>query len=379
MFVASGSLNGLDPMKEENNNPTYEVLGRGGVSNGKNINMKLLQKAQPYHMYPFVHLLPDKSLFILADKSSQVFDAHRNKILKELPDLPGMHRTYPTTGGSVLMPLTSARNFEPEIMVCGGGAYQDITSPTDNTCGKIKPLSKKPSWAIVKNMPQGRGMIEGVLLLDGTVLWVNGAEQGAEGFGLATKPALEGLIYDPKASSWTSIDKSTIPRMYHSVALMLKDGSVLITGSNPNEMPVLLDQIDAKSPSRAFATEFRMERYTPAYLMGNPARPDVVPPAFTTLKLSQKFQLSLKTAWVRNNVKNTKVVLYHGGFVTHALHMGQRMVELFHGMSIDKKGMVGALVNIHMPESAGVVPPGPYWLFAIINGVPSEGISVIVE
>lgn len=151
-------------------------------------------------MYPFVHLLPDDSLFLLADKSCQLFDPYGDEVLKELPDLPGMHRTYPTTGGSVLLPLTSARDFEPEIMVCGGGAYQAIDSPTDNTCGTIKPLSNG-GWTIIE-MPYGRGMVEGVLLLDGTVLWVNGAREGAEGFGIAKDPALEALIYDPKDDSW---------------------------------------------------------------------------------------------------------------------------------------------------------------------------------
>lgn len=164
--------------------------------------MEILEKAQPYHMYPFMHLLPDESLFILADKSCQLFAPQDGHIIRELPDLPGMHRTYPTTGGSVLLPLTSDRNFEPEIMVCGGGAYQDIMSPTDDTCGRIKPLSAEPNWKIL-NMPQGRGMVEGVLLLDGTVLWINGAEQGAEGFGIARNPALEALIFDPKSDSWT--------------------------------------------------------------------------------------------------------------------------------------------------------------------------------
>ena len=376
--MASGSINGLDPMKNENNNPTYEILNRKGISSGKNILMKILEKAQPYHMYPFIHLLPDESLFILADKSAQIFDVPNNKILKELPDLPGLHRTYPTTGGSVLMPLTSARNFEAEVMVCGGGAYQDITSPTDDTCGRMKPLSERPKWEMIK-MPQGRGMLEGTLLLDGTVLWVNGAEQGAQGFGLAKKPTLEALIYDSKDDSWTAADRSTIPRMYHSVALMLKDGSVLITGSNPNEMPILLDSIDIYNPARAFPTEFRMERYTPAYLMGNPIRPKILAPNFNTLKPGQEFGLKLETPWPRKQVKTTKVILYHGGFATHSLHMGQRMIELFHGMSIDMNEMVDGLVTIYMPKSSGVVPPGPYWLFAMVNGVPSDGISIVVE
>jgi hypothetical protein len=164
--------------------------------------MKILERAQPFHMYPLIHLLLDESLFVLADRFCQLFDPRNDNILQELPDLPGLHRTYPTTGGSVLLPLTSARNFEPEIMVCGGGAYQEITSPTDDTCGRIKPLSKSPRWNIQK-MPQGRGMLEGVLLLDGTVLWINGAAEGAEGFGIARHPTLDALIFDPKDDSWT--------------------------------------------------------------------------------------------------------------------------------------------------------------------------------
>lgn len=277
------------------------------------------------------------------------------------------------------MPLTSTSNFEPEVMVCGGGAYQDIKSPTDDTCGKIKPLSgKAPRWDVLK-MPHGRVMVEGVLLLDGTVLWVNGAGEGAEGFGIARNPTLEALIYDPKDNSWTAADRSTIARMYHSVALLLKDGSVLITGSNPNEMPVLLNEIDVDDPLRAFPTEFRMERYTPAYLMGNPVRPKIAPPAFTALKLGQEFELQFETPLPRENIKNTKVILYHGGFITHALHMGQRMIELFHGMSIEEEEIVTGLVTIYMPTKYGIVPPGPYWLFVLINGVPSEGISMMVE
>src|ERR1700712_3829334 len=100
--------------------------------------------------------------------------------------------------------------------------------------------------------------------------------------------------------------------MYHSVALLMKDGSVLITGSNPNEMPVLLDAVNTNDPLRAFPTEFRMERYTPAYLMGNPIRPKVATPTFTKLKSGQEFELQLETQWPRKNIKNTKVVLYHG-------------------------------------------------------------------
>jgi hypothetical protein len=50
VFVASGSLNGLNPAVNANNNPTYEILDRNGVSNGRNIPMDILAKNQPYYM-----------------------------------------------------------------------------------------------------------------------------------------------------------------------------------------------------------------------------------------------------------------------------------------------------------------------------------------
>lgn len=85
VFVASGSLNGLDPSKPENNNPTYEILSPAGISQGRNIPMDILSKNQPYYMYPFVHLLKDGTLFIFVSKSAQIFNVQSNAIVKELP------------------------------------------------------------------------------------------------------------------------------------------------------------------------------------------------------------------------------------------------------------------------------------------------------
>jgi hypothetical protein len=110
VFVASGSLNGLNPTVLSNNNPTYEILSPGGVTQGNNIPMDILAKNQPYYMYPFVHLLRDGTLFVFVSKACQIFNVGTNTIVKELPDLPGDYRTYPNTGGSVLLPLSSANN-----------------------------------------------------------------------------------------------------------------------------------------------------------------------------------------------------------------------------------------------------------------------------
>lgn len=254
IFVASGSLNGLDPTVPANNNPTYEILSATGITQGTSIPLDILVKNQPYYMYPFMHLLKSGELFIFVSKSAEVFNIGGNAVSKALPDLPGTYRTYPNTGGSVLLPLSSATQWNSKVMICGGGSYQDITSPTEPSCGVISPEAAAPVWEM-DSMPQGRGMVESVLLPDGTVLWLNGCNTGAQGFELAANPTLSALLYDPSKAlgqRWTQLAASGIARLYHSVALLLLDGTVLITGSNPHEMPILGVTADKPYPTGEF-------------------------------------------------------------------------------------------------------------------------------
>jgi hypothetical protein len=434
-FVASGSLNGADPNVAANNNPTYEILDRDGVTvDNTSVPMALLAANQPYYMYPFVHLLSNGQLFVFVAKSSEVFDVDRNQTVTRLPDLDGDYRTYPNTGTSILLPLSSANGYAPDIVVCGGGPYQDISAPTDASCGRIQPLGNSsssssssncttnstttanttttaaaaaatPTWEL-DAMPQGRCMVEANLLLDGTVLFLSGANQGAQGFGEATDPTLEALLYDPAAplgSRWARAANSTVPRLYHSVSLMLLDGSILVAGSNPVQMPVL-----APSPANPFVTEFRVERYTPPYLVGDKAalRPtDVtvhgnatVPPAMRpggkafglAFGLPSSSGSSSSSSSSYSNATTTtaeaaaaaaagdcRVVLYQVGFVTHSLHMGHRMVYLDH--TGFRPGAARQVLRVRPPPSSSVVPPGYYMLFVVVGGVPSWGQMVMVS
>lgn len=91
IFVASGSLNGLDPAKPENNNPTYEILDRNGVTSGVSVPMDILKKNQPYYMYPFIHLLKDGNLFVFVAKSCQLFNVESGKVIRDLPGKSLLH------------------------------------------------------------------------------------------------------------------------------------------------------------------------------------------------------------------------------------------------------------------------------------------------
>ena len=217
-------------------------------------------------------------------------------------------------------------------------------------------------------------MVEGTLLPDGTVIWINGCNQGAQGFGLTTDPTKEALIYDPAASlgsRWSRGAGTTIPRLYHSVALLLLDGTLLIAGSNPFEMPVL-----TPNSTNPYITDFRVEICTPPYLSGQNAnrRPSNVELSSTVLTAnSETLDISFS---VPTGAQQVKIALYHGGFVTHSVHMSHRM--LFLDNTGWRSGVVLQHVTVTMPPSSSIAPPGPYVLYITVDGVPSIGQFVMV-
>ena len=122
-------------------------------------------------------------------------------------------------------------------------------------------------------------------------------------------------------------------------------------------------------------TEFRVETYTPPYLQNNPARPTVV--VLSTLALKADGSTFGVTFTAPEGNDECRVVLYYGGFVTHSLHMGHRMLVL------DVAGYVpGASeqdVTVTMPPSRNVAQPGPWVVYVVCGGVPALGQFVMVS
>lgn len=101
-----------------------------------------------------------------------------------------------------------------------------ITPDVSTTYNKEDPL------------PEGRSMGNLILLPNGKILCLNGAESGVAGYGpqdwavgesYADNSVLMPVVYDPTAaagSRWSrdGLTASTIPRMYHSTATLLPDG-----------------------------------------------------------------------------------------------------------------------------------------------------------
>src|SRR5262249_3029338 len=113
-----------------------------------------------------------------------------------------------------------------KILVVGGD------DPPTNTAEVVDLNQAAPTWRAVAPMSIARRHLTATLLPDGTVL-VTGGTNGA-GFNNAATPVYQAELWNPATETWTTLASQTIPRLYHSAAVLLPDGRVLTTGGATN-------------------------------------------------------------------------------------------------------------------------------------------------
>lgn len=321
----------------------------------------------------------------------------------------GVARVYPASGATAMLPLTPANNWTPTIIFCGGSAmsaddYGNYSFPAINTwnfpasndCQRITPEptdGSSPTYVQDDDMIQGRTMGQFITLPNGKMLVVNGGANGTAGYATATgqtptiglMPFAESLasgpvgqpaIYDPNApagSRWsnTGLATSSIARLYHSSAMLLPDGSVMIAGSNPN--------IDVNTTA-IYPTTYKAEYFYPPYFSAKTRpQPSGIPQtlsyggnAFDITIPASSYSGSGNTA-----AANATVVLTRGGFTTHGMNMGQRYLQLNNTYTVNSDGSI-TLHTAQVPPNAALLTPGPALLWVNINGIPSNATMVQV-
>ncbi|XP_010271447.1 PREDICTED: aldehyde oxidase GLOX-like [Nelumbo nucifera] len=336
------------------------------------------------NLYPFVHLNVDGNLFIFANNRAILLDYTRNVVVKRFPKMPDGHaRCYPSTGSSVLLPLKKLKrpSVEAEVLICGGapkGSYFQAIRGSFvgalSTCGRIKITDESPAWSM-ETMPLARVMGDMILLPDGQVLMINGAKSGVAGWELGRNPELYPVIYRPNSPSGSRFhvqNPTTIPRMYHSSALLLRDGRVLVGGSNPHEFYNFTGVL--------YPTELSLEAFSPGYLDPGVShlRPEIIsPPSQTKLKYGQSITVRFSLSGELSS-KGVSVTMVAPSFTTHSFAMNQRLLEL-DGRQVKPVSKSVYDVQVTIPESGFLAPSGYYLLFVVHTEVPSEGIWVHIK
>lgn len=141
-----------------------------------------------------------------------------------------------------------------------------------------------------------------------------------------------------------------------------------VSGSNPHEMPIRDGQ---------FPTEFRIERFTPPYLTGANAnkRPTNVVVPTTIAPNGGTFNIDFVAP---DGAQELKVSLYYRGYVTHSVHMGERMMFLDVTGGWVNRGGGQKRITVRAPPNKNVAQPGDAIIFVLCDGVPSIGKFVKV-
>ncbi|KAA3467040.1 WSC domain-containing protein [Gossypium australe] len=157
--------------------------------------------------------------------------------------------------------------------------------------------------------------------------------------------------------------------MYHSTAVLLRDGRVIVGGSNPHAYYNFTGVL--------YPTELSLEAFYPGYLDAkfNNLRPTIVAPkSMSGIRYSKKLKIEvLITGEVTLNLLS--VTMVSPAFNTHSFSMNQRLLVLGND-KVMASGKSTYKIEVMTPGSGNLAPAGFYLLFVVHQDIPSQGIWV---
>ncbi|PMD52509.1 copper radical oxidase [Hyaloscypha bicolor E] len=354
MIMANGSILvvGGEIGQNADEQPNLEILPRTG---GGTVYLDFLQRTHPFNLYPFIIVVPS-GIFILYYNEARILDENTFATIKILPNLPGAvndptgGRTYQLQGSMIALPQYAPYTDPLGVLACGGSTSNGGYA-IDN-CVSTQPEAANPVWTI-ERMPSRRVMPCMAGLPDGTYLIVSGGQHGVAGFGLGGAPNWNAVLYDPTKpvnQRMSVMANTTVARLYHSEAIVLLDGRVMISGSDPTG--------NYSPDPNSWPEEYRVEVFTPPYILSGAARP-----TFTITNTDWAYGAGVTFT---SSVGGIKVSLLGSVSSTHGNSMGQR--TLFPAVSCS-----GTSCTVTAPPNSHIAPPGWYMMFVLNGGIPSVG------
>ena len=258
---------------------------------------------------------------------------------------PEIHRWYPKHGTTVMYD-------EGKLLVAGGAIAGDNQKST-NKAMIIDINGSTPIITPIDSMKYARKFHNGVVLPNGEVMVIGGNTSGLKFRDLGTVLPTE--IWNPNTKKWRTVADISVPRNYHSVALLLKDGRVFSSGGGL---------------CHCAADHLNTQLYTPSYLYddnGNLATRPVINNVPDTIKHGQTLTLN-------SNHTINKFTLIKMSSTTHAINTDLRFLSV--PFNTDGNGEY----QLTFHANKNILTPGYWMLFALnTKGVPSVAKIIQVK
>jgi galactose oxidase len=237
-----------------------------------------------------------------------------------------------------------------KILTIGGSpSYQDSDATTNAYVLSIK--SGEVTTRKVAPMANARAFHNSVVLPDGKVA-VFGGQNFAVPFSDNTS-VLSAELWDPVTERFSTMAAATVPRTYHSVALLMPDGRVFTGGGG--------------LCATCSTNHFNAEIFTPPNLL-NPDGSAASRPAITDAPATAANGEAI-TVTTSRAVKDFSIIRM--GTATHSVDTDQRRISL----KATEQADGGYRMTI--PADEGVAVPGYWMLFALdAKGVPSVAKTI---
>jgi hypothetical protein len=294
------------------------------------VDLTSAERVLPF--YPRVFQTPaGRALVVSPDQNSSQLDV----------TAPGAWSSLASTGHGFRSYGSAVAYDTGKILLAGGGETPTATAQA------IDLLQPNPTFHEVEPMAAARRQHNLTLLPDGSVLATGGTS--AAGFNNVTGAVLAAELWNPITEEWTGLAAMAVPRIYHSIALLLPDGRVLSAGGgHPSD------------GEHGDPDHFNGEIYSPPYLFRG-ARPTIVQ-APDSVGLGDLLPLTFGP-----EAPVATVTWLRLGSATHGFNMNQRFLRLTAATTAQGTSFVA-------PSDPRLAPPGHYLMFALTaDGVPSLG------
>ena len=338
-----------------------QVLTVGGSWSGPTADRtgELWNEADGWRILPNVKIDtmvgPDPGGIYRADNHMWLFATADNRVLHAGPSV---NMNWITTGGDGSIRAAGGRGDDSysqngnaamydvnRVLKTGGApAYENTTA---TRASYSIAIGSEPTVTRLTPMSYPRAFHNSVVLPNGQVVVVGGQTQPVPFSDNTTIFIPE--IWDPVTRQFSTMPAMQVPRNYHSVALLLTDGRVMVGGGG-----LCGAGCNANHPN--------LQILTPPYLLdsnGTAARQARITRAPAEAALGN-------TISVDTDMAVASFVLMRSSSTTHTVNNDQRRIPVSH------RSASATRHSIELPTNPGIVSPGDYMLFALdARGVPS--------